>query len=1034
VHRHRTSPKPAKKSGTGSRLAHQARVREHERAWPNGTMGISWSDVGDNARLIDELKQACVDLGTETYGKTAVFKTAISWKTDMTSDELIGNKIDECEHSKFAARSINTVDDKEESDPVFEYDTGIVKVRNFEWLAHILANAGDNAASEIQHILQENATPIENMLGKGYDGEKSLVDTYKASLAADTSFDSVNTIVALESFARKLYAQADVLTVSGVPHAEAEVRLLKDFSGIDKDINCLETIDWESAYVSHTGVRAPPWRQSEGDLGYIVVKPFDGDSATVVIHADGCWQIKGNTEEGMNYDKVGSTHVNVVTFLQAHSEHFKSTFPSKAPYAYDIKRVEGFHKKDSNDDGDDAALNASLRATKTSRKATMRLTTNPTWTVTLDGLDTTGGDGKNGKRGRKNQTLGDMAAMYGADEEGDEDMYDDDDDDEDEEVDERRPIANAELPAEYWQIHKLVKFLNSGNQTATIIALCSLRDFDLTKEMSQFAMQDVKGIDTLVNLLDAADSRCKVGALQILCDLSLSPQIKQTIADLDGIQAMVKILDDDDDKLRALAAATMANCAQLSRNRKLIRKFGGIEKLVGLLKGSEDEEDHGFDLERCGALALWSCCKSRSIRRILMATDAMDMVAHLLQHEHEQLLIPLVGIVEECAKEDDIREIIRDLDMIPFIVQRLSSTNEELQAHSASAIFNCGNDEESRRLVMLNDGIKPLVALLAKVGNRDMLVGATGAIWKCALDAECNAVLCQSQAVENLVPLLTDQPEEVLVNVVGALSELAAANTDSRKAIRNCGGLEQLVKLLTGTNEDLLINVTRAVGQCANDKDNMAAIDKQDGVRLLWSLLKSPNPEVQAGAAWAIGPCIELAPRAGEMVRSFVGGLELIVRLLKSEHIEVLASVCAAVAQIAKDEENLAVITDYGVVPMLGRLTPTTDDRLRRHLAAAISECCTWGGNRIAFGDAEAVAPLVKYLRSMDSAVHQSTALALCQLSQNARNCITMHEANVVMPMIAMVGSPDRVLQVAAAQCLSNIRRLAMVNELAKYQ
>ena len=89
---------------------------------------------------------------------------------------------------------------------------------------------------------------------------------------------------------------------------------------------------------------------------------------------------------------------------------------------------------------------------------------------------------------------------------------------------------------------------------------------------------------------------------------------------------------------------------------------------------------------------------------------------------------------------------------------------------------------------------------------------------------------------------------------------------------------------------------------------------------------------------------------AGEMVRSFVGGLELIVGLLKSEvafsiffpvkndflfilrlsvlsnshkDIGVLASVCAAIANIARDEENLAVITDHGVVPMLARLTPT---------------------------------------------------------------------------------------------------------------
>jgi len=39
--------------------------------------------------------------------------------------------------------------------------------------------------------------------------------------------------------------------------------------------------------------------------------------------------------------------------------------------------------------------------------------------------------------------------------------------------------------------------------------------------------------------------------------------------------------------------------------------------------------------------------------------------------------------------------------------------------------------------------------------------------------------------------------------------------------------------------------------------ESMSVIDKLDGVRLLWSLLKSPNHHVQASAAWAICPCIE---------------------------------------------------------------------------------------------------------------------------------------------------------------------------------
>lgn len=68
------------------------------------------------------------------------------------------------------------------------------------------------------------------------------------------------------------------------------------------------------------------------------------------------------------------------------------------------------------------------------------------------------------------------------------------------------------------------------------------------------------------------------------------------------------------------------------------------------------------------------------------------------------------------------------------------------------------------------------------------------------------------------------------------------------------------------------------------------------------------------------------------MVRSLVGGLELIVNLLKSTSIEVLASICAAIAKIAKDKENLAVLTDHGVVPLLANLTNTVGTLHKRGL------------------------------------------------------------------------------------------------------
>ena len=79
------------------------------------------------------------------------------------------------------------------------------------------------------------------------------------------------------------------------------------------------------------------------------------------------------------------------------------------------------------------------------------------------------------------------------------------------------------------------------------------------------------------------------------------------------------------------------------------------------------------------------------------------------------------------------------------------------------------------------------------------------------------------------------------------------------------------------------------------------------------------------------------------------------------------------------------MITDHGVVPMLAKLTNTRSDKLRQHLAEAIARCCRWGNNRVAFGTAGAVAPLVKYLRSVDEEVHRATARALHQLSMDRK-------------------------------------------------
>nr|CAD7430445.1 unnamed protein product [Timema monikensis] len=143
----------------------------------------------------------------------------------------------------------------------------------------------------------------------------------------------------------------------------------------------------------------------------------------------------------------------------------------------------------------------------------------------------------------------------------------------------------SDVPTEYWHIQKLVKYMKAGNQTATIVALCCLKDQTLTTEISQIAIRDIGGLEVLVNLLETEDLKCKLGALSVLSQISVNTEIRRTITDLGGVPLLVDILSHPARDLQILAAETIANIAKVRKARKIVRKCGGIPKLVSMCCG-----------------------------------------------------------------------------------------------------------------------------------------------------------------------------------------------------------------------------------------------------------------------------------------------------------------------------------------------------------------------------------------------------------------------------------------------------------------
>lgn len=88
---------------------------------------------------------------------------------------------------------------------------------------------------------------------------------------------------------------------------------------------------------------------------------------------------------------------------------------------------------------------------------------------------------------------------------------------------------SPEIPAEYWQVQRLIKYVKAGNPTATIIAMSSLRDFNLRERFVQMAIKEAGGLEVLLNILETDENRCKIASLLVLREISSNPEISRNI-------------------------------------------------------------------------------------------------------------------------------------------------------------------------------------------------------------------------------------------------------------------------------------------------------------------------------------------------------------------------------------------------------------------------------------------------------------------------------------------------------------------------
>uniref|UniRef100_A0A3P9H9A3 Armadillo repeat containing 4 n=1 Tax=Oryzias latipes TaxID=8090 RepID=A0A3P9H9A3_ORYLA len=852
----------------------------------------------------------------------------------------------------------------------------------------LIQAAEDKKLEEVQACLEGNRDFLVKMLGPRIasqlleDGAYADVESLKEDVKDEASEIKARLVALLQNTDTRILRKL-LRDFSDAQYDPDFMKVEMDFLQFcsEGDDRLLKSVRYTSDFEFWNGCRAPPWRQAQGEICYVVIESVDTGSLNVTCCTAGVFlNGGGNPEEDGGCIRTSEMYPDLVTLMKRRSSYFALNVVRKEPYPPSTQRsrqsASQFHgSRKLEPRWSDLLLSAGggeeerkprrssaeekkrlEPGTRSKIKAELSVSSSP---VRLTSLT---------KKTSSKATLAELSSETSSESE------------EEEERPEHRPESDFYLSSEFLQIKKLVKYL-------------------------------------------------KIGALKILIRMSRCVPIQRSMEDMLGVRSLVNNLDSEVTKVKAFAAETIANVANFPRARRTVRQSGGIEKLIKLLDcfvKSQKKSDHSENLEaaRCGALALWSCSRSTKNKKAICSAGGIPLLGCLLTSSLESMLIPVVGTLQECASEESSRITIQSKDIIKNLVKNLRSNCTDLQIQCSMALFKCAEDTETRDLVRKYKGLKLLVELLNNTNNKELLAAATGAIWKCSISLENVLIFQNDKVLESLAGLLTAQPEEVLINVAGALTEFLQVPAN-KAVIRKCDGIKPMIQLLLSTNQALLVNVTKAIGACATDRENMKIIDELDGISLLWSLLQNPNPEVQASAAWAICPCIGNSKDAMRTVLSFQG-FGRIPNLLMSTNNEVLASICAVIAKLAKYKNILATLTDLGIVSLLTKLTNTKDDRLRHHLSDAICHCCQFANNTASFGEAGAVEPLVRYMKSEDILVRQSATMALFQLSWNPNNNLTMLSRGAVKRLIPMIGSTLEEVQEAAACCVRNIRMTAM--------
>ncbi|XP_061121346.1 armadillo repeat-containing protein 3-like isoform X1 [Syngnathus typhle] len=394
------------------------------------------------------------------------------------------------------------------------------------------------------------------------------------------------------------------------------------------------------------------------------------------------------------------------------------------------------------------------------------------------------------------------------------------------------------------------------------------------------------GVARLVNLLSSADPDVQKNSLETIFNLIQDMQICPAFIELNGIRGLLALLKSEFNAIQLLALKTLQLIAAYEDSQSAFREERVFDDLIEILNNKEI-----VDLHEETMLVLSNCMSNlESFRMIQKGGGLSLLLEHLLKLPENQAVLQKNGNTEiqaialkciaSASQNPGIQPYLNEQRIEKILVDLLTGGSDSVKVYGCHAFAFLSSFQPSKDLFR-DLGCIPVMVRLLKSSKCPVIVehALQGLVNLTSGDQFNTMEIFNAGGPEILVQELEETCPKVVADSITLLGRMAGQEAIRCEVIAH-GVVPALVEPLKWEDTQVLINALLCICELAFEDDARTQLREAEGIEPMVNLLRSSHMEVLRSACMAVSVCARDEPTAMEMCK--FGALEILQEISQS--------------------------------------------------------------------------------------------------------------------------------------------------------